>query len=75
MKRKEEKEPNKYNSQNKIIEEQKIDEEDEDPNLNTTVTGSMKHYKKMETANLSTLPALISLKNKPQKEKIEEEKG
>ena len=64
----------KYNFQSKILEEQKVDEE-EDPNLNTTITGSMKHYKKMETTNLSTLPALISLKDKPQKEKIEEEKG
>ena len=35
----------------------------------------MKHYKKMEATNLSTFPALISLKDKPQKEKIEEEKG
>ena len=62
-------------NQNKIKEEQKIEEEEEDPNLNITVTGSMKHYKKMITTNLSTLPVLISIKDKPQKEKIEEEKG
>ena len=62
------------NNRNKI-EEQKNEDEEEDPNLNTTVTGSMKHYKKMETTNLSTLPVLISIKDKPQKEKIEEEKG
>ena len=65
---------NMINNQNKIKEEQKVEDEEEDPNLNTVVTGSMKHYKKMETKNLSTLPALISLKNKPQKEKLEEQK-
>ena len=59
---------------NKINEEQKNEEEEEDPNLNTIVTGSMKDYKKMESKNLSTFPALISLKDKPQNEKIEEEK-
>ena len=72
---------NKINIVNKIKEEEKIEEDDEDPNLNITVTGSMRHYKKMETTKLSNLPALISLKDKPlnqnqnQKEKIEEEKG
>ena len=65
---------NIINNQNKIKEEQKVEDEEEDPNLNLVVTGSMKHYKKMETKNLSTLPALISLKNKPQKEKLEEKK-
>ena len=75
MKRKEQNEIKNLNNQNKINEEQKVDDDEEDPNLNTTITGSMKHYKKMETTNLSTLPALISLKDKPQKEKIEEEKG
>ena len=70
---------NKINIVSKIKEEQKIEEDDEDPNLNITVTGSMKHYKKMETTKLTNLPALISLKDKPlnqnQNEKIEEEKG
>ena len=75
MKRKEKNEININFNLNKINEEQKVDDDEEDPNLNTTITGSMKHYKKMETTNLSTLPALISLKDKPQKEKIEEEKG
>ena len=75
MKRKEQNEIKNLNNQNKINEEQKVDDDEEDPYLNTTITGSMKHYKKMETTNLSTLPALISLKDKPQKEKIEEEKG
>ena len=65
----------KTNNTNKINEEQNNEDEEEDPNLNITVTGSMKHYKKMEATNLSTFPALISLKDKPQKEKIEEEKG
>ena len=69
------KEKEDNDNQNKIKEEQKIEEEEEDPNLNITVTGSMKHYKKMITTNLSTVPALISIKDKPQKEKIEEEKG
>ena len=69
------KEDNDNDNQNKIKEELKLEEEEEDPNLNTTVTGSMKHYKKMMTTNLSTLPVLISIKDKPQKEKIEEEKG
>ena len=63
------------NNINKINEEQNNEDEEEDPNLNITVTGSMKHYKKMEATNLSTFPALISLKDKPQKEKLEEEKG
>ena len=62
------------NNQNKMKEEQKVEDDEEDPNLSTVVTGSMKNYKKMETKNLSTLPALISLKNKPQKEKLEEKK-
>ena len=63
------------NNQNKKKEQKVVDEdEEEDPNLNTTVTGSMKNYKKMESTNLSTLPALISLKDKPQKEKLEEKR-
>ena len=65
---------NKLKNQNIINEEEKNEEDEEDQNMNSKATGNMMSYKKMESKNLSTFPALISLKDKPQNEKIEEEK-
>ena len=62
---------NIINNKSKIKEEQKVEDEKDDPSLNTIVKANMKLYKKTETKNLSSMPALISLKNNPQKEKLE----
>ena len=65
---------NIINNKSKIKEEQKVEDEKDDPSLNTIVKANMKLYKKTETKNLSSMPALISLKNNPQKEKLEDQK-
>ena len=57
-------------------EEEKKDNDKEDNKLDTSSTSpnKMKTFKKMKTTNLSSFPELISMKENPQTDKIEEKK-